>query len=969
MFKTIFKKMTAGFLALMMISSVCCAETAETSEISETPEQVAAVEETAAETVETKAAFEYDYKITNLLSALGIIDKIDKSTAEEVLNAPFTRAEFAVTLLKFTNRENLATGGGSTFKDVVKGTYEEPFISAAVDMGLIAPVADGYFYPGYAMGYAEAAQALVMTLGYSPAAQQKDNWLAKAQEIGILKGVKSETELTRGTAYKMLYNALRCDVMDISGVKADSTSYTVYKGKKAIYVFFDILYEEGIITAAGGIELGGDSDFGSKYIKINGKEMYLGMHNLKNYIGRNVIVYYNDDNDVVCVEDKGNNIETLDAEDIEKYENLTYTYGEKDKKIKLKKPYVILNGEEYIGVYTSDVMIPQTGDVTLIDNNNDGDYEIVIIESYKDYYVEYVTTDPASVVDNYGNIVSADEDIYDTEVYAMSGAELEVSSITPGMVVTVAQSNKNVIFRVSEEKVDGKLTGYSDGDDFTWEINGESYKVSPALKEGLANGGIKTPDSLKNCTFRLNVFGEVVYWEEIVKQVGAERFYAIVTGASIDDMDEELEMKLFSKEFGGFEVVKCADNVKLNGKKATKNEVYNALRRNGLNGDTLAADKTGIWAQPVKVQLNDNDELVYISQASTKDDGTEADFSYFMGSTSKKTQIKAYREILQYGWAKDDPEYENISFEEAPYISCDGNRRWKHIGTGRSHLTVIQAPFDENGVMVGSSEDLYATRSLPGEETTMLVYRIDDALEADFVIVCVEDIESEHCKNTYNIRCVKEIKNEYVKEQAVQAIYTDKGTFYNTENYDLDNLVLYDLGGNPQKDENGNIKTHKVKPGDLVNILEDATNSIVAIEAVYDHENNKLLGDATVKNGTQALYCHISDYEWWQRNEAGTSNEGGNLILCDILKREGSYFVGCLAEAETYVPSEDQLFISLTPPNCVKVNINEKGKVTITSPTANDYVAYEYAPGKQSHIVMGMGWTTFNGTSFIYEHN
>lgn len=973
--KYLLRKMTAMLLALTLMLSVCAAaeETAEAAAEAEavTAELAASEseekEESTVKAEESVPYTDYDADALELLMSLDIIDELDPESSGEFLRGAFTRAELAVALVKFANVDTLITDGVK-LKDVVKGTFEEPYIKTAVSMKLMAPVADGYFYPAYPVKYEEALQAVVMSLGYTPLAQQEDTWYLQARRLGLLNSAAAGKNLTRADMYKMLYDALHAEVMYMDGASESGATWSVSEKVDALNEYFDIKHEKGIITAAGGIELGNGSINDVDSIKINGKLMYVGKHNMKDYIGRKSVVYYNEDFEAVCILDSENNILTLDANDIRSYSNLEYAYGNKNKKARLSKPYVIINGEEYLGAYTAAAMIPESGSVTLIDNDEDGSYEIAIIDSYKDYYVKYKVTDPDSFTDSYGSSVDADDEKYTVRVFSDDGTELEFSSISEGMVATVAVSGETVTIRLSEKKIDGRLVGSGKKDGRkTWNISGESYFLSEALIDALTNGKIKEPDSLKNCTFYQNIFGEIVYFEGIVQQVGATRFYAIVAGAALaKPFGEELELKLFSKELGGMKALKAAKKVKLNGVSKEAEAVYNALRRNGLNGDTLADDETGIWAQPIKVEINENEEVIYIAQASTKDDGTEADFSYYMGSYDKTAYVKAYREIIQCGITKDTP---GATFKDGPYISCDGNQYWKHIGTGRSHHTVIQVPVDTNGRIVGSSDDLFEARSISsGQDSKLIVYRVDDAIEADLILICVDDIESDHCKNEYNIRCVKSIEEELVDGMPVQSIKTDKDTYYNTDGIDLSNLILYNLGGNPQTDSEGNVKTYCLKPGDLVNVLADAKCNIVAIEAVYDHKNKKLLGDATVKDGTQAKYCNISDHEWWQRNEAGTSNEGGNLIACDILRREGSYFVGCLANAEEYDDTKDQLFLSLTPPNCVLVKEDRFGDISTGPAAITDYAAYDYAPGNHATIVMGMGWTTFNGTSFLYEH-
>ena len=128
-------------------------------------------------------------------------------------------------------------------------------------------------------------------------------------------------------------------------------------------------------------------------ITIGGMTFKNKIHNAYDMIGYNVEYYYSDDDEMVAyaaVEKKQNNILLLDRYDILSYADRKYTYEiEKTGKTKTASIasdfYFMYNGE--LGTEESE-LIPDYGTVKLIDNDNDNEYDVVIVSSIQNIIVD-----------------------------------------------------------------------------------------------------------------------------------------------------------------------------------------------------------------------------------------------------------------------------------------------------------------------------------------------------------------------------------------------------------------------------------------------------------------------------------------------------------------------------------------------------------------------------------------------------
>lgn len=880
---------------------------------------------------------------TGLLKALGIVEESDNAA----LDSQVSRAEFAVYIVRFANAENILSSSDGRFKDVLKDSYEEPYVYTAVDNKLMAPVAENYFYPRYPITSAEAAQAFVMSLGYTGVANEGNTYLTIANRLDLFDGMDTDGAFTKDKLFRMLFNALHAETFEYVSIGNGEATYSKSKAYDALEKFFGIKHSEGIIIAAGGVELGAGYDeiYNSK-IKHNGRVYNFEYSSISEYLGRNAVVYYYKSDDVIgYVLRDGNNVLSLDADDINSYKDLQYEYGDNDKKIRIEDPYVIYNGEEYTDVYTDKVMIPDEGTVTLIDNDNNGIYDWVLIEAFEDYVVKSKLYYPNSIISTDGDQISLDSQKYEVTVYNASGKIADFNSVPANVTVSVALSARRAVVYQSDKTVSGKISlVYSDYSGEKWKIGEESYSLSPTLVKKIKNNKTEKPETDTDYTFYLNKTGKIVYYTKGTTSEGLGRFYAIMAQASRDDFSGDVTLKIFSKEQGGFSLIECASKVMLNGETKSASAVYDALKKNGIDG----ASSGEIVAQPVKISLNADGKINYLSQYGSSN--SNADFTYYMGSSTTTGRVLAYRNILEI-FSKD------MSTADAPYFTVNGQGGCMQIGFD-SNTVSYQVPIKSDGTIDGTKEDMFLAKSITmPSQPRFYAYREDDDLTSSLVLQLVDADAKENCGNDFDIKVVRAISTEYMDDEEVTAIDTNNGKYYiKSSNINLDALQLFDYSGNPRTDERGNALTYKVQPGDLVNISIDATGFISAIEAVYDARNMKLLG-----SGSDSF----SETRYQARNE------GFMLTRTELLSKQGSFIKATTGSASNFVSGTDKLFLTIMPTDGVVVS-KSRSRITTSTASGMDYIGYEDTTEDYAVCIFGSRYMQLNGTkvpTFIYRYS
>ncbi len=584
----------------------------------------------------------------NLLSDLGVYDGVDAYSAAD----GFVKKDvFAIIVTRLLRLEkNVSTDFNAGLLDVNPDDFAAKEILTLMSMGVLDIPADGYFRPGQYITYKEAAKALVQVLGYDIIVTNRtyEGYLSQAHDIGLLKNVSfsKDERLQVKQLTLMLYNSLFIDSM---GKTFDGTSYSysILEGSNLLKNKFNLVEVSGVVTANSITNLNFGGKLSAGRVNIDEVTYYVGQTNAEDLLGYKVRAYYDKDTETLVSIDFKRYTEELklSAEELN-YDNLSYTYyeGRKRQIAKISSGADIIYNHEAI-VYDKKLMVPEEGEVLLLDHDSDSKYDTVIISSYESRVVEEYSKSQNSIAFKYSG-GSIDFDNYDEDkiiVLKADGTEGKLTSLVEWSVINVCKSpsGKYIEIIITNEKVTGDVESVYTGDGITLlNIGGKEYKISYYYPN-------KDKDKLSlgaSGTFYLDMFGKIagVNFQENVWSYG----YLMKTAFTDTLHDGAYMFRIFSEEDGGaVKIFQTAEKIKIDS---------DLCYSDGKNkqGENKVESKL-LTPQLIRYKTNSQKEITHIDTDDTPDkelglrkDVTNSNIKYrgnqFMGEININSATKVF---------------------------------------------------------------------------------------------------------------------------------------------------------------------------------------------------------------------------------------------------------------------------------------------------------------------------------------
>ena len=516
---------------------------------------------------------EYDENIETL-SALGILDwDIDTfSLSGDVSRGDFTRLVTNVV----SNGQYSSDISVGVFSDVGFDTELGKVLYTAKSYGIVSGDGSSSFYPDRAVTYEEAYKILACALGYDEYAKSAGGYPTGYVMACIAAGLKSDSvsalsdKLTPSSAAKLIVDAFECDVMKV--VLTDGkTGYEIDRNEKWLYASKKIISDEGVVTANSATKLTSYGDIDKGFVSID-KVRYKCDKSFDAFLGYNVKYYYTEENgncDKILHMTKQYNGELIiDANDIadgtlsdRKIEY--YTDGGKTKRVKIPiGASVIKNGRAKLS-YSDDVFDIDYGFIKLVDNDADGEYEVVFLNEYKNMIVGAVNTTDKTAADKY-NGTTLDFTPYENEkvihVYDESGKESEFKNIAEKDVLSYALSDDEKILTVyiSKSTIEGKV-------DSSTQIRDKKYFGINGSETALASDASFDTSSIRinaEGIAYLNAFGEIT--DFVLKNEADNLMYVIEAYIDTERASHTLNLRVLTSN-GEIKTYVSVKNLLLNG--------------------------------------------------------------------------------------------------------------------------------------------------------------------------------------------------------------------------------------------------------------------------------------------------------------------------------------------------------------------------------------------------------------------
>lgn len=447
------------------------------------------------------------------------------ATERRVGSQGITRGEFTAMAMRAIGvTEYNEVKDKRVFLDVTGEYQNAGAINMAHSMGIVSG-ANGLYNPDRLITYAEAVVISVNILGRREEANLRGGYPAGYLEIAgrydLIKGINIADYNANANAedvYKLLMNTVESDGLAvISGSSSGNFVYETVKNRNILCYYLNIYSVKGIVSAVGPSNIY-STDIGSSDVITVGEDVFNGNYDeYINFLGMNVEAMYRDNDDgttLIYADVKNKNeILTISSEDIYEYKQNKYTYdaGNRRRTAKLAENVSVMYNGRLITEGSEEIYNPENGNLTLIDNNKDGAYDVVIISSTFDIIVGAVDTEEGLVYDSRKPGVTVDFENDLSEVIKLvdsSDKTMYLAMIKNGDIITVSKSTDDVVIRgvVSNETVSGKIDKViNEKDKSKIAIDGIEYEVTKDCAEHCG----RLMSVGKMVTIKLNIYGKV----------------------------------------------------------------------------------------------------------------------------------------------------------------------------------------------------------------------------------------------------------------------------------------------------------------------------------------------------------------------------------------------------------------------------------------------------------------------------
>ncbi len=507
------KRILALGMAVLMFGSFCSiyAEDADT-----TADNTASLEENVIVTIDSP---EFD-----ALYAMGFLDDEIKSASKDSF---ITRAQFAGYLCKIAG---INVGELSTedipFIDVnIKTPYYKE-ICAMYSLGIISGTSANTFSPSSQVLYAQATQMIIKVLGYIEYAETKygaypDGAFMTALELDISDTVKKDknSAITLEDAIPLLYNAATTEMLNVIGMDSDGNVTYNTNGKTLLETGSDIYISSGIMQCDGEASIT-STEVSEGYMTVGGKQYIMADVDLSHLLGCRVKFFYQNKQGIKkllwAYETSSSNSITLKAADLltddsqYSFTNIKYDAGNNRlRSLRVSNVAKVIYNKTLCSFPDAATIRPKTGTLRAVDNNDDGIYDVVIIDEFYNIFVNYIKEAAKEIGDVYNRNINTEK--YDVIKIFRDGKEIEFTDIESNTLLSCFENKDKtkIYIYVADGKGQGKLTLMKTDDRYVFDD--AEYKLSQDYVNLLTNPSlvIERPTLGNEYTYYLDLSGEI----------------------------------------------------------------------------------------------------------------------------------------------------------------------------------------------------------------------------------------------------------------------------------------------------------------------------------------------------------------------------------------------------------------------------------------------------------------------------
>lgn len=558
---------------------------------------------------ENETYSQYESYCYDTLVGLGIVDE------NEEISRMITKGEFCgivANMLKISGESN---DGALYFRDVSPDHEYYDSICAMARHGYIFGDDSQRVYPDKYITKETALVILVRALGYETMAKNSGGYIAGYanlwNNLDLDKGLNDvlDKDFTLSKVCVALYNSLLAKQPGNAYSSNAGFQIEAEGGATLLYSLYNGYEFKGIVNKNGYTSLvSSDRYKDSERVRIGDVEMNGGETGIGKYLGYEIVGITVDsqkgaeDYTVVSFTtyNKNDGLTIRGDKLLSVPDTLTVKYDDgesnKTRTAKLTRNVSVIYNYQYISSYTEDDLYIDNGYLKLVDNNRDGEYDVVFVFEYTTYFVSGVDTLTGYIYDTYGyEPIVVDDQTVITDAY---GTTMSIAAVQPNDILSVykpkhsSEGSVTVIEKSMAQPVEGEVESLHEDDGTIAVIDGKEYRVSDRY------AALSQP----NTTYRKIKLGMkgIFYINDdteiyAIEVSACDFIYAYLISIGVRDWDYTSKCKVYT-QYGEFKELSFHEKLKINGSRV--DDIYT------LNQNTLLCSGGKAKPQLVKYKTD-----------------------------------------------------------------------------------------------------------------------------------------------------------------------------------------------------------------------------------------------------------------------------------------------------------------------------------------------------------------------------
>lgn len=383
---------------------------------------------------------------------------------------------------------------------------------------------------------AKAVKLAVITLGYRAMAEgcggTADAYAKLAYDLEIADGISptSDKNISFAEVVELVYAMFEATPMVQKYDLNNAPVFEVREDETILSLRQDVYTIEGVVTANGTTSIYEPDGCPENKVEIDMVE-YENVNNIdcSDYLGKEVEAYVTETETgtavlYMMVNDFAEFV--IDAKDIidvaDGFEYIDYRNeeGTSKKRVKLEYPTKVIYNGRFYSDYTKLDLMPEIGELKLLDSDANGKYDIIFVESCVEFLVESRASTNKLLTSKLGYEGALESIMLEGPIERMykiikDGAEISYSNINIDDVLLIAESKDGrcATVYVSSEKIESTIQSWSE-EEMEAEIDGNIYPLTNGLISQLAVEE-KTVEFGEKYNFYINAKGAIAYVEAV----------------------------------------------------------------------------------------------------------------------------------------------------------------------------------------------------------------------------------------------------------------------------------------------------------------------------------------------------------------------------------------------------------------------------------------------------------------------